>query len=189
MPSAPGYSKTCEWCDKTFEAKKKSVRFCSKSCGTKFRLENSDLGEGICPHCGDLFKKKSSNQKMCGKTKCHTKAQVIKSYNYLNGNKDAYISLLLKKKERSKLTLDYILSLYDKQGGKCALSGKEMTFIKIPNSDKVHTNLSIDRIDSSKPYGEGNIQLVCAVTNLMKTTLTMSELVDWCKSIVNCLDG
>jgi len=71
----------------------------------------------------------------------------------------------------------------------CALSGVEMTFIKIPKSEKVHTNLSIDRIDSSLPYEEGNIQLVCAVTNVMKTTLTMGELYEWCSAIVNRLKG
>lgn len=192
MPSSPGYvrlhDKTCEYCGSDFQSKKKVTRFYSRSCGAKFvRANRKDTV--TCPYCNKTVPKQSNTQRMCGDQHCHSLAQVERSYKYLNGNKEAYISLLLKKKERENLTLEYILSLYDSQKGLCALSGKEMTFIKIPKSDKVHTNLSIDRIDSSKPYEEGNIQLVCAVTNVMKTTLTMSELYEWCRSIVNCLKG
>lgn len=48
----------------------------------------------------------------------------------------------------------------------------------------MHTNLSIDRIDPSKGYEIGNIQLVCAIVNIMKSTLSISELQWWCKRIV-----
>ncbi|BBU72779.1 hypothetical protein HWB19_gp133 [Cronobacter phage vB_CsaP_009] len=189
MPSSPKkFKKVCWQCNSDFESTKKVTRFCSKSCGAKY-VSTHRKETVTCPYCNKTVQKQSNNQRMCGSQHCHSLAQVERSYKYLNGNKEAYISLLLKKKDRSGLSLDYILKLYDDQKGMCALSGKEMTFIKIPNSDKVHTNLSIDRIDSSKPYEEGNIQLVCAVTNVMKTTLTMSELYDWCNSIVNCLKG
>lgn len=183
MPSSPGYEKNCTRCNVLFMAKKKGGKFCSKSCGTKYRFENTTKFVE-CPFCGEVVIKHSNNQSMCGKQSCHSKAQVARSYKYLNGNKEAYISLLLKKKGRGTLSLEYILKLFEEQKGLCALSGKEMTFIKIPNSEKVHTNLSIDRIDSSLPYVEGNIQLVCAVTNVMKTTLTMSELYEWCEAII-----
>lgn len=81
------------------------------------------------------------------------------------------------------------MDLLEQQEGKCALSGREMTFIKKTDSPKVHTNLSIDRIDNTKPYEIGNLQLVCAICNTMKLTLTTSELVGWCESIVATQNG
>lgn len=52
----------------------------------------------------------------------------------------------------------------------------------------VYTNASIDRIDSSKGYTLDNVQLVCNIVNLMKNTLSIDELCDWCKSIVSYQD-
>lgn len=49
---------------------------------------------------------------------------------------------------------------------------------------RLMTNVSIDRIDSSKGYEEGNVQLVCHITNLMKQDLSISELKMWCAKIV-----
>ena len=46
------------------------------------------------------------------------------------------------------------------------------------------TNISIDRIDSTKGYIEGNIRLVCAAVNFMKHRMNDEELVWWCKEIV-----
>lgn len=182
------FEKICKRCGKEYIAKKAHGQFCGKSCGTKYRFENIKE-DHICDYCGEPFKKKSNSQRMCGNPKCHSLARVERSYRYLNGNVEAYISLLLKKKDRQNLSLSYVLDLYHNQKGLCALSGREMTFIKKVDSPKVHTNLSIDRIDSSLPYQEGNIQLVCAVTNIMKTTLTMEEMYEWCTSISNHLKG
>jgi len=44
-------------------------------------------------------------------------------------------------------------------------------------------NISIDRIDNTKGYEEGNIALVCLAVNMMKYTLELEELIDWCKNI------
>lgn len=44
-------------------------------------------------------------------------------------------------------------------------------------------NISIDRIDNTKGYEEGNIALVCLAVNMMKYTLELDELIDWCKNI------
>jgi len=49
------------------------------------------------------------------------------------------------------IDLVYLLNLYEKQQGKCAISGVSMTYIV--GHGRVNTNISIDRIDSSKGYG------------------------------------
>ena len=75
------------------------------------------------------------------------------------------------------LTTDMIYSIYEKQEGLCAITKEKMT--NISGKGKIKTNISIDRIDSSKPYEEGNIQLVCYIVNIMKNSFTMDELKDW----------
>ena len=140
-------------------------------------------GTRECFACGEEYKPKVNNQKFCSPT-CMVSKQVERSYKYLNNNPEAYIRLLLNKKGRKHIPVEYLLELLEQQQNKCAVSGIEMTFTKKTDGIKVHTNLSIDRIDSSKGYEIGNIQLVCAIVNIMKSTLTMDELNWWCYEIV-----
>lgn len=77
-------------------------------------------------------------------------------------------------------TFDYLLELLQKQNRRCAVTGKAFTF----GGDEVGTNISIDRIDSNKPYSAGNVRLVCVAVNYMKRRMSDDELVDWCLDIV-----
>lgn len=44
-------------------------------------------------------------------------------------------------------------------------------------------NISVDRIDSTKPYTKYNIQLICAHVNIMKSDMSQSKFLDICKII------
>ena len=90
---------------------------------------------------------------------------------------------LIKKPGRKHLLIEQMLELLEKQNGLCAISKVPLTCIKIPNNDKVLTNLSIDRVDSSRGYELDNIQLVCAIVNIMKSNLSMTEFNWWIKEI------
>lgn len=79
------------------------------------------------------------------------------------------------------LSQDFLYSLYEKQNGLCALSKIPMTFIH--GIGRTRTNLSVDRIDSSKEYTEDNVQLVCGIVNIMKGNMTIIELKYWCEKI------
>lgn len=57
--------------------------------------------------------------------------------------------------------------IYDRQGGRCALSGLPMTW-----TGSVAYRPSLDRIDSSKGYYKGNVQFLCSIVNLMKNRIT-----------------
>ena len=70
---------------------------------------------------------------------------------------------------------------WDEQNGLCALSGTPMTYIS--GQGLVDTNVSIDRIDSNKPYEKDNIQLICHRLNTMKSNLSDVLFVDWCKKV------
>ena len=83
------------------------------------------------------------------------------------------------------IELPQLLSLYQEQEGRCALTGDEMTWVTGRGQKaRTHTNISIDRIDPSRGYHPDNIQLVCAYANRVKTDLSMAELLDTCKKIL-----
>lgn len=81
------------------------------------------------------------------------------------------------RKRQCFLTIDNVREQYEKQNGLCAISGVQM---KIPKSSgercfKTPDCASVDRIDSSKEYCQGNIQLVCVSLNYAKNSFTHDE--------------
>lgn len=91
--------------------------------------------------------------------------------------------LCKKKKERRDLNVDDLMAIYNKQEGKCAISGRDMTYIT--GEGRVPTNMSLDRKIPSKGYILDNIQLVCIQANKMKMELNHSDLILWCRDILN----
>lgn len=76
--------------------------------------------------------------------------------------------------------------LWKQQNGRCALTGLAMTTSyesEVPN--RLFTNASIDRIDSSKTYTNDNIQLVCTAVNIMKNSLDEKTFIWLCHKVVN----
>jgi hypothetical protein len=55
-----------------------------------------------------------------------------------------------------------------------------LTFIK-DGTGNHHTNISIDRFNNDLGYVKENIKLVCHVINMMKYTLSLEEVLYWCK--------
>lgn len=80
------------------------------------------------------------------------------------------------------LTDEHILKCWEECDGKCVLSGVPMTTIR-GNGWQVPTNASIDRIDQSMGYVEGNVRLICWQANQMRGRLTDDELLIFCKLI------
>jgi hypothetical protein len=84
------------------------------------------------------------------------------------------------------VTLEYLWNLFLKQNKKCALTDEDINFgsatQKQNNSFKNQT-ASLDRIDSSKGYVEGNVQWVHKYINNMKWDLTQNEFIEWCRKV------
>lgn len=80
------------------------------------------------------------------------------------------------------ITLEDVVALWNKQNGKCALSGIEMTYEL--QKGRTPTNVSIDKIDRTKGYIPENIQLVCMACNQMKSDMSEEELYSFCKNII-----
>ena len=101
----------------------------------------------------------------------------------------AYIKGLFRSLKYSRKAFDweinceYVETLWDKQEGKCALSGVFLTWQA--GEGRQDFNVSIDRKDPNKGYIIGNIQLVAQRVNIMKHTLGESEFYWWCKNITH----
>ena len=85
-------------------------------------------------------------------------------------------------KHEWQITPSDIAGLWFSQGGLCAITGRNMTTER--GEGTVYTNASIDRIDSSIGYRKDNIHLVCNIVNLMKNTLSVAQLHDWCEAVL-----
>ena len=77
-----------------------------------------------------------------------------------------------------------LLEIYQKQNGKCALTGQEFD-LSVRHGNTVKPNsMSIDRIDSNKGYVPGNVRIITAMANTAKGRWTDEELINFCKQVV-----
>lgn len=78
------------------------------------------------------------------------------------------------------ITIEYVSKLYNQQKGKCALSCMDIEFGPIRTSA---TTASLDRIDSSLPYQEGNVQWVHKLVNRMKIDISREVYIQICNLV------
>ena len=77
------------------------------------------------------------------------------------------------------ITYEDLVNLYDRQGGRCALTGRAMTTItKDPNV------ISVDRINNDIGYTKENIQLVTGQVNRCKNIYTVEEFTELCRAVI-----
>lgn len=76
----------------------------------------------------------------------------------------------------------FLWSLFLKQERSCALSGVPIEFGK---KGRELGTASLDRIDSSIGYTEGNVQWVHKTVNQMKMDMSQEEFLDFCKKITD----
>ena len=79
------------------------------------------------------------------------------------------------------ISLDNVADVYEKQNGRCALTGWDISFPEIGHPSNL--NCSIDRIDNSRGYEPDNIQLVDGRINMMKGKYTQEFFVEVCKAV------
>lgn len=168
---------------------KTGVQICKK-CGVEKRVDdfyaNGCFKDGVkkyrstCKQC--VMIKFSENSSKIYKTKAQKRSSSPK--NFIS----SILNHAVQRKTRLGFDIDliYLMRLYDDQNGKCAISGVEMTYKA--GSGRVNTNISIDRIDSSKGYLRGNVQFVCDVVNRMKQDMDQKEMYGWCEKILRFAD-
>jgi hypothetical protein len=101
------------------------------------------------------------------------------------GNWHAYFVRMVHFNGRSAtLTADDLKAIYARQGGRCALTGVELTCIRGKRIGDAPENASLDRLKPGGPYTRDNVQLVCQAVNSFRGRLSVEEYVNWCARVV-----
>lgn len=144
-----------------------------------------------CIHCNKTFVKQGQHVteskfgcKDCkGEQMSATKSPHWKGGKFVPG---FFISKIKNKNlnRRSKniefsLSYEYLDGLWEHQDGKCAYTGEALNF----GRSKINGTASLDRIDSSLGYVEGNVQFVHKDVNIMKWDLPEDRFLEVCKKI------
>lgn len=126
---------------------------------------------------------KSGATKSCG---CKRRKNLHPKWNGIGDISGNYIDSIKRgAKSRSldfTITKEYIWDLFLKQDRKCALSGVDIV-INFQVSYGLKHTASLDRIDSTRGYIEGNVQWVHQDINYMKSNYTQKYFIDICKKI------
>lgn len=143
-----------------------------------------------CLVCGTEFIARSGPHKFCSDA-CKGKWKYIigattneTQYKYISGNWGRYFNRLLNHARRGVLTKQDLMDLLEKQGGKCALSGLELT-CQLEVGKRFNTNASIDRIVAGGSYDPSNIQLVCSALNGFRRDTSLEEFIWYCEQVTN----
>lgn len=157
----------CENCEKSFDKEQKYINaaekkgrkhFCSLTCSTIHRNKHNNYKSN---------KNKPQNQKGY-KQKKDTRFTW-------------YIARARSRKRDNGLTSDMLEKLWNKQNGLCAISNIPLTL-----HDDCRDNrylASLDRIDSSLPYQEDNIQFIALPLNLAKQSFDNQEFITFLKEV------
>lgn len=81
------------------------------------------------------------------------------------------------------ITIEYIWDVFISQNKRCALSGREIEFVRNFNACSSQQTASVDRIDSTKGYIKGNIQIVHKEINHLKNKCQNDHFIEICKQV------
>lgn len=83
---------------------------------------------------------------------------------YLNNLRKNANSRATKSKIICEIDLPFLIELYEKQNGRCAITGKTFNLQKY--GIKRAFAPSIDRINCNEGYSKNNVRLVCLIVNI-----------------------
>jgi hypothetical protein len=154
------------------------------NCGTEKEIALTHVRRGSIKSCGCL---------KVGKFKEFIKGNVwdnhvgFKGCGGMLGSVWGRILASAKKRNiKVEISIEEAWGLFEKQNGKCALSGETITFAKNCKELKLGLNTaSLDRIDSSLGYVKDNVQWVHVKVNYMKQQFKQIDFLDWCRKISN----
>lgn len=91
------------------------------------------------------------------------------------------------RKGPSDLTLEFLRVLWGTQQGRCAFTGWEMILPVSTTGFAVRDprNASLDRIDNTQGYVEGNVRYVSYMANIARSTFTDNQLREFCRAVSN----
>ena len=171
--------------------KSKLTRDCSSILN---RIEESDFvmvgkykgshvkTEFICPYCNNMFSTQPSHI-----INYHTKSCGCVAIGRRKGTKDVSGNFMDRLKRGASarnieilISIEYLQTLLENQEYKCALTGRQLIcgYVHL----KEYT-ASVDRIDSSRGYVDGNVQWVHKDVNLCKQSLSNEDFIKMCEEV------
>lgn len=120
--------------------------------------------------------------KSCGCMKKYTNSDKYKGVGLIAQSVFSHIKWGAEKRNiEFNITKEYLWELYRSQEGKCYYTDLDISL----NTRNNKKTASLDRIDSSKGYVEGNLVWVHKNINLMKNVFSKEEFLNYCNLIVN----
>jgi hypothetical protein len=158
------FYKDCVVCKDTLPAK-------------KFRLRTDNKNYQRRPYCLPCEKVKVSTR-----YKENKQSVLAKTQKYSLNNYEEKILNQARQTAKTK-NLEFNLTIHDIQiPTHCKYLGIELT--KILGGGLVWSNCSIDRIDSTKGYIKGNVEIISRKANSMKNMATKQELIVFAKNVL-----
>ena len=89
-------------------------------------------------------------------------------------------------KGQHDLTVEYLKQVWERQGGRCELTGLTMS---LPRStagfnERHPQNASLDRVDNNLGYVQGNVRFLCLMANLARSNFEDEDVRDFCRAVV-----
>jgi hypothetical protein len=83
------------------------------------------------------------------------------------------------------LTIEHLKVLWESQNGKCPFTGLDLILPYDSDGWKEYSpyNASIDRIDNSKGYMQGNVRFISVMANLARQSFSDIQLIEFCKAV------
>ena len=198
MPKkARTYSKECRMCGSAFQTGCWDKKYCSAQCRTTaFVTGHADYncGQAACKHCGAQFEKKHLRHAYCSPV-CKVSAAKARGgtptevqYARVSGDWSRYFLRLQKRAGRGALSPQDLVLILHQQNMRCALTGVPLTCTLIKGA-RTWTNASIDRIVPGGAYEVGNVRLVCARINVLRSNMADAEFLYWCKLVVAYMES
>jgi hypothetical protein len=163
----------------------KAMWECWCKCGNKTNARASDLTSGKIKSCG-CYRLETSRENVL---KAHMKYP--KSYGF-KGIGDIPGGYLSRMKHRAfirqleySISKEYLWDLFLTQDKKCAMTGLDIGFGKWKDGLQGKSTASLDRIDSTEGYVEGNVQWVHKDINNIKQDYTVSKFLNYCKLVID----
>jgi hypothetical protein len=151
---------------------------CDRELPSKmFRVRTDSKNKQRRPFCFDCESGKRKELYKENKTEVRAKAQIYYENNYLK--KRMYQLAATAKRKNLEFNIeeeDLVVPEF------CPYLGVRLT--QVVGSGVVWDNLSVDRIDSSKGYIKGNIQIMSRKANSMKNMATEEELLAFAKNVL-----
>jgi hypothetical protein len=153
--------------------KRDAVFLCECECGKAVRVKSQNLRKGKTTSCAA----------------CEPGPTVGREHHRRTGFGEIGGSMWSRIKGHARergiafeLTVEYAYRLFLAQSRRCALTGFEIAF-PVRFKDTSGGTASLDRVDSSRGYVEGNVQWTHKIANFMKGVLSQEEFIRFCHAV------